>query len=472
MDVKAKYFIFMFVIAMAFSVHGQEGYRIEVNVEGLRDTTTFLGYHLGDRQFIRDTADVDARGQFVFSGQERLPAGMYMVILPGNVYFEIIVDHNQHFGISTQKESLVYDLHFEQSPDNTSFYAYIRFLQQANHQMALLRQQFEATETDDDKRNELNAKIIETEQSVTDKQNQYLEDFPDGLFSRILLAQRPPDLSELEELALQQDDPNFMYQAYKKRYWDHIDFSDDRILRTPVYHAMLHRYINQFVMQIPDTIIVAADGLLEKARADREIFRYTLWYLTNNAERSQIMGMDAVFVHLVENYYDKGEAFWMTGEALERVSSRARQMAPLLIGRKAPAITGLDMNGRRIALYDIQANYLVLYFWESECAHCKMETPILKEIYEKYRDSGLDVFAMNVETDPDKWEKSVERYGASWINVNDIYNRSGFREKYDVYGIPLIYLLDRDKKIIAKKITAEQIDGFMQFEMNRNREEE
>jgi thiol-disulfide isomerase/thioredoxin len=261
-----------------------------------------------------------------------------------------------------------------------------------------------------------------------------------------------------------------LYQTYKKRFWNHIDFTDDRILRTPVYHAMLNRYINQFVMQIPDTIIAASDYLLEKTRANKEMFRYTLWYLTNNAERSQIMGMDAVFVHLVEKYYNTGEAFWISPEGLERISKRASTLAPILIGRTAPNINGFDVNGEQKALHDVEADYLVLYFWESNCAHCREETPVLKDIHEKYHQHGFEVFAMNVETEPENWKEAMERYNASWINVNDVFNRSGYRETYDVYAIPLIYLLDKDKKIIAKKISAGQLDDFMQFELNRMKE--
>lgn len=466
---KALLFVSL-LFSLAVGSAGQEGYRIEVTVAGLQDTTSYLGYHLGDRQFLRDTALVDLQGHFVFEGNERLLPGMYMVILPGNIYFEMIVDQNQHFSVSTHKDKLIDSLSFSNAPDNSAFYEYITFLQHTNQNLTHLRQQLEDPELETDKRQELNDRIQQAEQAVISKQDQYMKDFPDGLFSRILMAQRPPSLEDVTALANEQSDPDYLYQTYKKRFWDHIDFTDDRILRTPVYHAMLNRYINQFVMQIPDTIMAASDFLLGKARANKEVFRYTLWYLTNNAERSQVMGMDAVFVHLVEKYYNTGEAFWISPEGLERISKRANTLAPILIGRTAPNISGFDVNGEQKALHDVEADYLVLYFWESNCAHCREETPVLKDIHEKYHQHGFEVFAMNVETEPENWKEAIERYNASWINVNDVFNRSGFREIYDVYAIPLIYLFDKDKKIIAKKISAGQLDDFMQFELNRMKE--
>lgn len=444
-----------------------EGYRIEVTIENLSDTTCFLGYHLGNRQFLQDTAEVDANGFFVFEGKERLPGGMYLVILPENKYFELIVDQNQRFSVHTHKENLIENMTFDNSPENTSFYDYMHFLRNNNHEATILRNRLESGEYDEEGQLAIRSQLTEIDERIIARQNDYMEEFPNGLFSLVLLAQRNPDLSDVTNMVEESDDPNLMYRTYKKRFWDNIDFSDDRILRTPVYHAMMNRYINQFIVQIPDSIMVAADSLIEKARENDEVFRYTLWYLTNNAERSQIMGMDAVFVHLVQKYYEKGDAFWMTDEAVERLSQRAARLEPLLIGRKAPDIFGFSASGQRIALHEVEADYLVLYFWESDCSHCRRETPILKDVYRTHKENGLDVFAMNVEVDTDKWQNAVESYGLTWINVNDIRNQSGYRDTYDVYAIPLIYLLDAEKKIIAKKVSADQLNGFMEFELNR-----
>ena len=459
--------LLLLVVALGAQGSAQEGYRIEITVEGIADTNLILGFHMGDRQFIHDSVRVDSRGHGVFEGEERLEEGMYLVILPGNTYIEMIVDRNQHFSLTTRMDELVLAARFGNSPDNTAFYEYLDFIQATSRKAANVRQQLAGDDLDEGRRHELNEQMQGFDQQVAERQDQYMEDFPDGLFSKILLAQRNPDMSDLAEQLAEHNDPDFQYYAYRSRFWDHVDFTDQRILRTPVYHSMLSRYVNQFLVQVPDTIIREADRLLEKARANREIFRYTLWYLTNNAERSQLMGMDAVFVHLAENYYNTGEAFWMTEEGLERIRSRAERLAPLLIGRVAPDIAGFKAGGESISLHDVEADYLVVYFWESDCAHCQAQTPVLKEVYDKYHEQGLNVYALNTETSHEKWGNAVSNYGLNWINVNDVSNRSGYREKYDIYAIPTIFILDSEKRIIAKRIGAEQIDGFMQFELNR-----
>lgn len=458
----------MFAALFALPVFGSHGYRIEVRISGLQDTLSYLAYHFGDRQFLKDTARVDPFGQFLFKGDEKLDQGMYMIVLPGNIYFEVIIGDNQNFSITTHKDHMIDSLRFYQSDENVAFYEYLALLRKNNQEIATMRERVGVQNLTEQESESINRRIRELEQEIKAAQQRYIQAFPEGVFSMILRTQQSPDISEAK--ALDPDDPNrrdLEYQLYKQRFWDHVDLSDDRILRTPVYHAMLNRFFNHFLLQIPDTIIKEADALIERSRANKEMFRYTLWFVANNAERSNIMGMDAVFVHLVETYYNTGQAFWMTEEGLSRMKKRASQIKPGLIGNIAPNIVATTPDGTTKALHDIEAEFLLIYFWESECGHCKRETPELIRVFQKHKEDGLQVFALNVEADREKWIDAISSYDVNWINVNDMHNRSGFRDNYDVFAIPLIYLLDRDKKIIAKKISAEQVSNFIQFHLNR-----
>ncbi|HOG57814.1 MAG TPA: DUF4369 domain-containing protein, partial [Bacteroidales bacterium] len=83
----------LLLISTVFCSSGQthKGYEISVNVSGLSDSTIFLAYHFGDKQYIQDTVVLDSSGNAVFSGQEALPQGIYMIVLPGKQYFEILM---------------------------------------------------------------------------------------------------------------------------------------------------------------------------------------------------------------------------------------------------------------------------------------------------------------------------------------------------------------------------------------------
>lgn len=445
-----------------------KGYRITVEVEGLSEGDVMLAYHFGDRQYLQDTARMEQPGYYVFEKEERLDPGMYLVVVPGQKYFEVIIDEDQHFGITTKMDEFVEKTQFEGSPDNEAFYEYLRFIRVMGEEIGLIREELNREDLSETDKEAINTRMDNINDQVTQKQEDYINQFPDGLFSKVLLAQKDP---EVPEAPLNEDgtpDQKALYAIYKNLYWENIDFSDDRLLRTPVFHNKLRTYFSNVVVQIPDSIIAEADRMIEKSRAHDEIFKYTIWFITNHFERSQIMGHDAVFVHMIEKYYMSGEAHWVEAENLARISERAMKLKPLLIGKVTPDIRMFRPDQSRLSLHEVNAKFTVLYFWDSECSHCKRVTPELKIISDKLRPLGLEVFAVNTEPDKETWLNAVNSYQIqNWTNVNDPGNLSGFREKYDLYATPMIYLLDADKKILAKRISPEQVEEIIQHELQK-----
>jgi peroxiredoxin len=463
---KIFYTAFIFFIFFSCAI-AKKGHQIQVEVDGVQDTIAYLAYHMGNRQYLQDSARVDSKGNFSFKGEESLPKGIYMVVLPGQIYFELLVDDNQHFGIKTENDNFVNTMKFTKSPDNEVFYNYMRFIRSQGEKTTPLREKMQNPETTEEERAQIRAQMALVDQQVKQEQEKIISNSPNGLFSKILLAQQEPALPDPPLKEDGSPDNEYMYQLYKKLFWENIDFSDERLVRTPILHAKLNQYFTRVIIQIPDSIIAEADRIVNKARASKEVFKYTVFYITNTFERSQIMGMEAVFVHMVEKYYLTGKADWITEEQLKSISERAMILKPLLIGKVAPDITVFTREHRTRNLHDVKADFTVLYFWDSECSHCKKNTPLLKEMYARMKGQNVEIFALNTESDRTKWLEYVDNNNLQWINVYDPGNQSGFRDKYDIWATPLIFLLDKDKRIIAKKITVEQTEEIINMEIKR-----
>src|SRR4028118_1426256 len=100
----------------------KEAFNIKLKVNGLpKDSSIFLAYYYGDKQYIKDTAKVDATGSFAFSGKEALPGGIYMAVLPGRKYFEFIVKE-QSFGMETDTSDYITNMKIKGSTENALFY--------------------------------------------------------------------------------------------------------------------------------------------------------------------------------------------------------------------------------------------------------------------------------------------------------------------------------------------------------------
>jgi len=114
-----------------------------------------------------------------------------------------------------------------------------------------------------------------------------------------------------------------------------------------------------------------------------------------------------------------------------------------------------------VSLYDISKEFIVLYFWEPDCGHCKEATPKLKSFYEKARNEGVEIFAVCTTADRGKWIKYIEDNKLTWINGWDPKRTSRYDYFYNVQSTPMIYILDRNKNIIAKKLPVENLASFI-----------
>ncbi|MGE0079332.1 MAG: redoxin domain-containing protein [Bacteroidales bacterium] len=460
-------FLLVFTVALVFAQ--KPAYRIEVQIEGLKDTSLLLGYHYGDKKFVTDTAKVDSKGVAVFTGDSLLKGGIYLVILPEKTFFEILVSDNQHFSVKTTKENFHENIKFKNSSENEAFLDYQNFMidmQKRNKELSdQMKEALKDTVKSQElkgKLNDLNAEVIKYWDSVIDKHK--------GEFlGSLVKAMKNVDIPEytVPENATNPDSLRWAhgYQFNKVHYFDNIDFSDSRLLRTPILEGKINTYFDRVLIPNPDSIIPQAIDLIEKSKANKEMFQYVLSFLSNKFITSERMGMDGVFVVIAEKYYLSGEAWWADQKMIDKFKERVSALKPNLIGNIAPDLWLPNEHGKYFRLSDVKAKITVVYFWDPECGHCKKITPELKKTYDKYKSKGLSVYGVYTQGDQPKWMEYIEKNGLTWLNVWDPTFSSNFRNLYDIYSTPVMFVLDSNKKIIIKRISVETLNQYLEAEL-------
>lgn len=463
-----KVLLFLKIILIATVCTSQtttnkNGYKIRVQIKGIADTVCYLANYYGDKTYLTDTATVDSKGKFIFEGDSILPGGIYIVAgQSNNKYFELVIDRVQKFDAETDISDVSGKINFENSPDNTLFFDFIDYNVKVRKEIENLRKREEVNTGIPDSLDKITRQIRALNLELENHQKNIITQNPESFVAVILKAMMDPEIADIPVLENGREDSVYAFRQFKQHFWDNFDLSDDRLLRTPLFHKRMERYFRDMVYQQPDSINREADLFISKTRANKEVFKYVVWYLTYKYETSKIMGFDEIFVHMIDSYYATGEAFWTDSVTLKTLIKQADALRPILIGNKAPELILLDTTGSFLSLNHVPAKYTVVFFYESDCGHCKKEIKGLKDWYGS-NDTGAEVFAVCTDTSLVKWKKFISENDLDWVNVNG--TRSITRDYHDLYNIsmtPALFVLDENKYIIAKRLKAEQLKTFLE----------
>ncbi|MEY4134093.1 MAG: redoxin domain-containing protein [Saprospiraceae bacterium] len=467
------FLIFTFLAAVSTAAFSADkGYEISVRIKDFNQKELYLGYYLGDKQYLRDTAVADAKGNYVFRDTAALGAGVYLVVLPpDNRWFQILVtEKEQRFSIQTSLEDLNKNISFSGSTENELFYRYLRFLAELSQQAEPVQKQIAET-TDEAKKASLQGEIDAISKKVKEFQLKFVQENKGTLAAAIVNANINDEMPAFEGT----DEEKTLKAVYylRSHFWDRLDPAAPGMLRTPFLFEKLDYFVNKLHYQQPDSLAAAVDEVLARVRPSEETFRFYLVHFLNAFATAKLVGMDAVYVHLAEKYYAKGDAPWISEEQLGKIIENAQALKPLLIGKIAPDILMQRRDGAKIRLHEVQSPYTILYFWRHDCGHCKESTPIIKAFYENFKGKGVKIFAVCVkfrEEIADCWKYVDENGTGDWIHTADPYLVSKYYTIYNVKTTPQIYILDAKKEIISKNIGAEQLEEVMTriMEMNQN----
>lgn len=439
--------------------------KIQLQIKGLSNEYVKLLAFLGEQQYIADSAFVDANGKAVFNKDTAYHEGMYFILFPDFHYTQMLLDKQQQFSLSFDRENPVKSMLVTNSLENELLYKNLKFeaeiapkfdsFQRILNLYAKGSMEYINTEKERDKLVAVRKAHIKW----------YADNYPNAFFTRFkLLGQN----AEIRYPKLPDGTVDEMLQSYYfiNDYWNGYDFSDVRMLYTPVYYNKLKKYIDM-LPQAADSLIKYADVVIDLSKANQDMFKFTVNWIALQYKQPKVMGQDAFYVHLIEKYWTYDQAFWAKDYEVDRLRQQARLIKPSLIGNIGQDVTGTDENGKLISIYDIKTPFTVVYLFSYDCENCKKESPKLVKFYNEWKNKGVDIFSICIDGEADKWKEYLLKNGMSFHNIFDPKNSTGFGSKYHVEHTPQIYVLNKNHKIIGSNILSEQIPKIIEDELKK-----
>lgn len=221
-------------------------------------------------------------------------------------------------------------------------------------------------------------------------------------------------------------------QAQNARFWDGIDAFDGPTDDNPILAAQVDFYFDKLVSPLPDSITLEISRLIDKTLGNTDLRDFILWHLLHRYQHPEYMSQDQVFVWIYDNYFSHLDINGLNEANLQLIRRKADRLRRLALLNTAPNI----MLNDSVDLLSVKSEYTVLLFYDHDCDLCHQEMRELDSVCAVHPE--ITAFQIDMNDDAKK--------------VDSLF------ETYDIETTPLLYVLDREKRIVAKKIRARQIE--------------
>ncbi len=488
----------------SISIYAQEVYTLKGIAKDMAGKKVGLLDFYGDKNRSVSSTTVDKNGLFQFPFNEDSPVGMYRLSFEKGRHVDVIFNRNDielsitNPNVQAGRYSLIDGIEVLSSGDNRLYYDFLRTLDLRRKRTVLLNQLklLYIPSKNKDKasgqdttgvpesgtgsfHSQIEVELGNLHQGFEAYIQQLIDNNPDSYAAKIIKTMKTPVLKAKVSVGDLSGDGQ--REWLREHFWDGVDLFDASLLHTPVIPSKVSEYISLYNDNRMDRVeqemafIEAVDDILFRAQADETVFSVVLDLITRKFEKSEY---ELVLTYITENYIlsdsgcedsEKVVSEDRAGELRDKVET-IKKMA---VGNIAPDIdmpqqgffdlkiaegAVVPASGSQMRLSNINAEYTLILFWASWCPHCPSVLSALKGIYNEYRDKGLEVLAISIDKERTAWQNAITKGQYRWINYSELNGWDGKAAKeYGVWSTPRMYLLDSDKRIVAKPATAEEL---------------
>ena len=458
---------YIFIIVCFLNIGIAFPQTIEIKIKNLENKKAYISSLNGEKVTLIDSVNAITKEKFQFNlDNPKYHTGFYRLSFDKNNQSRLgraqtewidFVNDDENVSIITNANKVLDSLYIVDSESNKLFYSFLK-LNKAYKTKTELLQLILARYPQDD------VYYKTTQKRLTQLQNEYIElvnvtaqKKPQSFIAKYIRSAQLP----VVDISI----PIDKQLAYLKSHaLDNVDFNNSLLIDSDVFTNKTIEYLTYYRNpQLPLELLekefmVAVDSILNRAKVNQLVYQHIVEYLIDGFKK---FGFDKILDYIVESYVIKDDlCLDVKTEGL--IKRRIDQAKFLKIGNSVPEIVLPDVNGKQMELNKIKSEKVLIVFYTSWCPHCKELLPKLNELYITLRENKIKVLAVSLDSKKDDWQNFTNANCQSLINVSDLKGWEGkAATDYFIYATPTMFLVDRDKKIIRKPMTVDNVKGLL-----------
>ena len=450
-----------FVFGNVWQSATPSGFAITVKIEGKQyDSLAILSFSYAKQYQPLLTSPFAS--EVVFKGKEALPSGFYL--LTGDqealTYLIISDDQSQHFKIIAKNDEFI----FEGSHENTANQEYMAKMRKIDEELSQLDQE--------SKRRRQQTNLSKTEiESFIDSLLQRLDELNRQRFDiqqDVAKKNKGSLLASLVKASIEMENPpreyfsdkNKMENHYVTHFFEYFPWDDSRILETPIAY---NRFVN-FARLLTMFSQESANAFITKVFTEMQPYPNAYYFVFDFLEKT--IGTQASNTFMEQTYITmlkNALAYNKLEEARKlRYNAALKRLDKNHQGMEAPDFKILLSTGDTTSLHGISADYMLLILQNPDCPTCKELREKLEKIdllKKAIAEQKVKVLTVYFEKNEALWRNYLKKANPNYINGWNYDISIENNVLYDTHIIPFMFLLDRDKKILAKDIFWTEIES-------------
>ena len=404
-------------------------YRIEIYNREIAGVPVFLAGYYGDRVSVIDSVTADVAGKAVFERRYDLCAGMYTLVAPAKLHYDLLLDvGRQQIRVEWLASG---DVRIEGNEQAAAYAAYQTWM-----------------DTKPDK------------EQIAERRIQIAGQYSGTILAAYLTASQPVESPDTDTTG----DMNQMMREYRYRrnnFFANMPLSDVRMLHTPLYHETVYYYITKFVTQHADSLIHISYRMLEQASGNYETFYYMSDFLMDFSLRSKIQNINRLYNFVQRNR----DMLGTKGVAMLPQRSNNNYFAlpdEKSLQNRLQNMSLTDIEGKVFNPLTINSRYCVYYFWKNDCSRCIADASRWQTLLDKYRQRSCTGIAVNIKNDVQQSQNRILAYDPLCVNASTV-NMPWCSTVFFVTDYSKIVVTDMDGNIVGLFGSAAAFDNFMRI---------